>query len=300
MQKKIMPRPKFLNVSLLIISLLGYWTTSHAQMRPPDVEYVPTPRDVVTEMLKTAGVTKDDVVYDLGCGDGRFVITAAQRYGARGVGIDIDPERIRECNANARKAGVTDRVMFVLGDLFKTDLSEATVITIYLLPELNLALRPRLLELRPGTRIVSHSFDMGEWAPDKKGLVENAKFDHSPYLVFEQDAHYYYWVVPARVAGEWHWTLPPLTDKQGYTLYIEQHFQEIQGTVGVRERRTPISDARLTGDLLSFMSSVEVRGQKVILRYHGRVQGDSVHGSIQIPEGPFAGSYDWSATPTRN
>ncbi len=134
--------------------------------RKPDVIYVPTPPEVVDAMLRLAKVTKNDVVYDLGSGDGRIVITAAQKYGARGIGFDIDPQRISEANANLQQAGVGDRVKFVQADLFQQDLSEATVITLYLLPSLNLKLRPMLWKLKPGTRIVSHSFDMGDWAPE--------------------------------------------------------------------------------------------------------------------------------------
>lgn len=282
-------------MTLLISSLLGFWATSQAQMRTPDVEYVPSPPDVVIEMLNVAGVTKDDVVYDLGCGDGRFVITAAQTFGARGVGIDIDPVRIRESNENARKAGVAERVTFTVGDLFKTDLREATVITLYLLPELNVALRPRLLELRPGTRIVSHEFDMGEWTPDKKGVVKNATFYSLPYLVFQQDANYYFWVVPARIAGDWRWSTSAFTDEQDNTLSVNQHFQEIEGTLGVKGKKMRVSDARLAGDSLSFSSTVEVKGHEVTLRYRGRITGDSIQGRVTVQEGPYAGSYDWTA-----
>jgi SAM-dependent methyltransferase len=139
-----------------------------------DVPYVPTPQHVVDEMLKLADVKKDDVVYDLGCGDGRLVIAAVKNLGAkRGVGVDIDPERIAESNANAKAAGVTDRVKFVVQDLFQTDFKEATVVTLYLLPEVNLKLRPKLLsDLRPGTRVVSHAFNMGDWKPERTVTVE--------------------------------------------------------------------------------------------------------------------------------
>ena len=139
-----------------------------------DVPYVPTPQNVVDEMLKLANVTKDDVVYDLGSGDGRLVITAVKKFGAkRGFGVDIDPERIAESNANAKAAGVTDRVTFAIQDLFQTDFKDATVVTLYLLPEVNLRLRPKLMsDLRPGTRVVSHSFDMGDWKPDKTVTVQ--------------------------------------------------------------------------------------------------------------------------------
>ncbi len=139
-----------------------------------DVPYVPTPQNVVDEMLRLANVGKDDVVYDLGCGDGRLVITAVQKFGAkRGVGVDIDPQRIKESNENAKAAGVTDRVRFVVQDLFQTDFKEASVVTLYLLPAVNLKLRPKLLsELKPGTRVVSHAFDMGDWKPEKTVTVE--------------------------------------------------------------------------------------------------------------------------------
>ena len=143
---------------------------SQAVLRDPDVIFVPTPQSVVDAMLKLAKVTKDDVVYDLGCGDGRIVVTAAKQFGARGVGIDIDPKRIQESNANASAAGVTDKVKFLNTDIFadSTNFSEATVVTLYLLPSLNVKLLPKLRkELKPGTRIVSNSFGMGEWEPER-------------------------------------------------------------------------------------------------------------------------------------
>ena len=137
-------------------------------LRSPDVIFVPTPQEVVDAMLQMANVTAKDVVYDLGSGDGRIPITAAQKYGARAVGIDIDPQRIKEATENLAKANVGDKVKFLNQDLFQTDLSQATVITLYLLPSLNVKLMPKLKQLKPGTRIVSHSFDMGsEWPPEK-------------------------------------------------------------------------------------------------------------------------------------
>jgi SAM-dependent methyltransferase len=154
-----------------------------------DVPYVPTPQPVVDKMLEMAAVTEKDVVYDLGCGDGRIVVTAARKFGARGVGVDIDPERIKESNANAKEAGVTDRVTFMRQDLFKIDLREATVVTLYLLPEINLKLRPKLFkELAPGTRIVSHDFDMGDWKPERTETVNDQGIEHTLY----------YWTIPAK------------------------------------------------------------------------------------------------------
>lgn len=142
--------------------------------RVPDVVFVPTPPKVVDAMLTAAKVGPDDVLYDLGSGDGRIPITAARRWGTRGVGIDIDPERIEEANRSAKQHGVTDKVKFIEGDLFEADLSKATVISLYLLPNLNLRLRPTLLKLKPGTRIVSHAFDMGDWKPERTIDVDGA------------------------------------------------------------------------------------------------------------------------------
>ena len=173
---------KWLSAVTAAIVIGGALVFAH-QEPSRDVPYVPTPQIVVDKMLDIAAVTKDDVVYDLGSGDGRIVITAAKKYGVRGVGVDIDPVRVKEANANAVLAGVADRVKFFEQDLFKTDLKEASVVTLYLLPEVNLRLRPKLWkELKPGTRIVSHAFDMGDWVPEKTVQVEGRTI--------------YYWVVP--------------------------------------------------------------------------------------------------------
>ena len=158
----------------------------------PEVPYLPTTQVAVEAMLKLAGVTAQDVVYDLGCGDGRIVITAAKLYGARGVGIDIDPQRIRDANENAKKAGVEKLVRFEENDLFKANIREATVVTLFLLTSVNARLRPKLLaELRPGTRVVSNTFDMGDWKPDKEFSVDTPDqgyFSRKLYL----------WTIPAR------------------------------------------------------------------------------------------------------
>ncbi len=172
-------------VACLLASAAIIFAQEAAPKRSPDVPYVPTPQEVVYGMLQLAEVNTGDVVYDLGCGDGRMVITAARKYGARGVGIDINPERIKEARENARKAGVTDKVTFLEQDLFTANFSEATVVTLYLLPSVNMKLRPRLLqELKPGSRVVSHSFDMEDWKPDKTIQVNGRNV--------------YYWVIPVR------------------------------------------------------------------------------------------------------
>ncbi len=164
---------------VLLLLVLGCATAQKPPLRPPDVRYEPSPPDVVRAMLRLAEVTSRDVVYDLGCGDGRIVITAAKEFGARGVGIDIDPARIAESEENARKAGVSGRVRFRTEDLFEADIREATVVTLYLWPWVNLKLRPKLLrELRPGTRVVSHCHDMGDWTPERQIEVDG----HRIYL----------------------------------------------------------------------------------------------------------------------
>ena len=156
--------------------------------RQPEVPFVPTPDAVVEGMLKLANVTNSDTVYDLGCGDGRIVISAAKRYGARGVGVDINPERVEEARANARKAAVESLVKFEENDLFDADIRGATVVTLYLLPNVNMRLRPKLLkDLKPGSRVVSHSFDMEDWKPDKEEVVDGR--------------HIFLWTIPAKAAN---------------------------------------------------------------------------------------------------
>jgi len=188
------PKGSWTLVALLIITTavssgLMLAQQPEAPARQPDVIYVPTPQDVVDAMLDLAQVKSTDVIYDLGSGDGRIPITAAQKYGARGVGIDINPERIKEANDNLKKANVGDKVKFLTADLFETDISEATVVTLYLLQSLNEKLRPKLFkELKPGTRVVSHAFSMGDAWPPEKTLNLNGRT-------------VYFWTIPANAAG---------------------------------------------------------------------------------------------------
>jgi cyclopropane fatty-acyl-phospholipid synthase-like methyltransferase len=174
-----------ITAALVSTSLPSTESQATGQLRSPDVVYVPTPQEVVDAMLELAEVKSTDVVYDLGSGDGRIPITAAKKYGARAVGIDINPERIKEANANLAKAGVGDKVRFLNADLFETDISEATVVTLYLLQSLNEKLRPKLFrELKPGTRVVSHAFSMGDaWKPDQTITVNGRTI--------------YFWRIPA-------------------------------------------------------------------------------------------------------
>lgn len=204
----------------------------------PDVIYVPTPQEMVDRMLEMAEVKPGETVYDLGCGDGRIVVTAARDFGARGIGVDIDPRRIAESRANVRKAGVEDRVEIRQADLFTMDFADADVVALYLLPALNLRLRPRILEeLRPGTRIVSNSFDMDDWRPD---LEEKHPETGQPM---------YFWIVPAKVQGIWSAAMP--NDDQTL-LVLRQEFQAITGSLRLNGIRMLLRNPSLRGTTLSF------------------------------------------------
>jgi SAM-dependent methyltransferase len=196
MKEKLMIKhpSHLLSLSALILAVLLAVFAAQAPepARTPDVVFVPTPHEVVAVMLRLAELDRKDVLYDLGCGDGRIPIAAAKEYGARAVGVDIDPQRVKEARENARNEGVADRVLILEGDLFETDLRGATAVTLYLLPDLNLRLRPKLLqELKAGTPIVSHAFGMGDWEPEERLEVQGPDRMHTVYK----------WSVPALAAG---------------------------------------------------------------------------------------------------
>ena len=188
MHRRVVPA---LTAVVLFVAVAGAQAPTTEQ-KPLDVPYVPTHESLVDEMLRMAKVGKNDTLYDLGSGDGRIVITAAQKFGTRGVGYDLDPDRIREARQNAQRAGVTDRVRFEQQDIFKAKISDATVVTMYLLPDVNLKLRPKLLsELKPGTRIVSHNYDLGDWQPIQRKEMDVTGVNHTLFL----------WIVPSRSTG---------------------------------------------------------------------------------------------------
>jgi len=233
-----------------------------------DVPYEPSSEEVVGAMLRIANVGKNDLVYDLGCGDGRIVIGAAQKAGARGVGVDLDPQRIRESQENALKARVTDRVQFFQQDLFQTEIGNATVIMLYLWPEVNLKLRPKLFhELKPGTRVVSHSHDMGSWEPDQNMTTSDG---HRVYL----------WVIPTNVTGTWEWEMP--REKERYLLKLSQQFQKVSGTFQSGSGQVPVKNVELRGDRLEIVVERFSRGQMQSLRFTGRVQHNLIEGTAQV------------------
>ena len=230
-----------------------------------DVPYVPTPQELVDRMLKLGSVTASDVHYDLGSGDGRIVVTAARDLKVKkGVGVDLDPVRIAEANENAKKAGVTDRVTFHRGDLFAMDFKEASVLTMYLLPEVNLKLRPKILdEMKPGSRVVSHAFTMGDWQPDKHEVVDSRNI--------------YLWIVPAKVAGSWTWQV----GNETYKADLKQQYQMAEGTLTLPSgKQVPIESPVLSGDNITFAATVP--GATAPLRFSGKVTGSSIDGAMDL------------------
>ena len=266
----------------------------HALAAEPSVPYVPTPQVVVDRMLQMAKITPQDYLIDLGSGDGRIVITAAQKFGARGFGVDLNPVRIKESVENAARAGVSDRASFYQRNLFETDFSQATVITMYLLPRVNLDLRPKLLELKPGTRIVSHDFSMDDWRADESVSLEVPdKYGGSSG---PGTSTIYFWVVPARVTGPWQWQANAGGKPQNYEMVLEQNFQVIGGIVRVGGRSVKLQDAKLSGDQISGNFTADVNGSAVRHEFTGRVAGSSIEGSVKLTGNRTQGQYEWNAT----
>jgi len=247
----------------------------------PDVPYVSTPHTIVDEMVRLADVKSDDVVYDLGCGDGRLVIAAVKKTGCRGVGIDIDPERIKESRVNARAAGVEDRVRFIEQNFFASDIREATVMLIYLFPDVNIRLRGKFLsEMKPGSRLVSHAFDMGDWKPDNSASVRAQRV--------------YYWVIPANATGTWTWRSPG-DRRTAFTLKLEQRYQQIRGTLTQGDHQSALTDAKLTGDRITFRIEQEAGGRKIAREYAGTIRGNSITGTIKSTGGQRVQNHRWKA-----
>ncbi len=233
-----------------------------------DVVWVPTPDGLVDRMLRMARVGPKDYVIDLGSGDGRTVIAAAQKYGARAMGIEYNPDMVSLSIKNAEKAGLGDKVKFVKADIFETDFGDATVITMYLLPTLNVRLRPKLLDMRPGTRIVSHAFNMEDWQPDQTATVDG------------RDA--FLWIVPAKVGGSWKLSAPAGNGEESWQIALDQQYQKLGGKAQSGGKSFDILDGRMTGPAVKF-TFTDANGVK--RTFDGRARGDRMEGTTQTQAG---------------
>jgi SAM-dependent methyltransferase len=257
--------------SLGLLSLLLFTSGSAVAQTAPapavelDAPYVPTPAPVVKSMLTMGGVGPNDVVYDLGSGDGRLPIAAVKDFGAKkGVGIDLDPVRVAEARANAKKAGVEDKVTFHQGDMFAFDFSEATVLPLYLLPEMMMQLRPKMLEMKPGTRIVAHDYALGDWEADKFEDLGGRTL--------------YFWVVPAKVGGTWQWRM----NGKDYSVDLGQTFQKVAGTLRTDGVKTSVEIPVLVGDSLKFEARLPGAAGTQPLAFDGKVVGDSIEATVVL------------------
>jgi SAM-dependent methyltransferase len=266
---------------LAIAAALAFAVPAAAQQKPyepqvgqagKDVIWVPTPDEVVDRMLRMAQVGPNDLVYDLGAGDGKIAIAAAKKFGARAVGIEYNADMAKHAQGNVEKAGAAAKARIVNGDIFATDFSQATVVTMYLLPGLNMKLRPTLLAMKPGTRVVSHSFTMEDWDADEISSMDGRRA--------------YFWVVPANVNGGW--TLDSGSEKN--ELVFEQRFQKIEGTIGLGHSQGGLRNPRLNGFSISF---AWVDNNGVLRSYAGRVSNGRMEGSWRGDNGAEG---RWSAT----
>jgi len=246
-----------------------------------ETPYVQSPKVVVDTMLEMAGVRANDFVIDLGSGDGRIIIEAAKRFGARGLGIDYDERLVKLATDNAARAQVSGHVRFVQQDIFKSDFSAASVIAMYLLPEYNMVLRPRFLALKPGTRIVSHDYAMGDWKPDAEKIVPAP----DKPVGAKKESAIYFWVVPARVEGRWRSRLPQ--GGRSVEFELRQQFQELSGTAKIAGRSIALERATLSGPFLSF----RVQDGERTLRFSGYASAGRINGQLGIGDR----TYRWRA-----
>lgn len=274
---------KILRAGALLLGVLAVHPVFAQDATPPklDAPYVPTPQVTVDEMLRMAKVGPQDVVVDLGSGDGRIVITAAQKFGARGFGVELDWRLNLQAVENARQAGVENRVKFLEQDLFKTDLGEATVVATYLLPFMMLRLRTVMLGLKPGTRIVSHDFDFGDWRPDQKTYIRKNVF---------------LWIVPANVAGRWQMRLPLPPVERLLDLELTQRYQEVAAHSRLNGVPTQVWEPKLVGDRLTFaIVDTTDRENEATLYFDGRVRGDVIEGELTRGVGSERTVLKWRA-----
>ena len=260
----------------------------HAGAQMQDVPYVPTPPGVVDAMLQIARVGPADYVIDLGSGDGRIVIAAAKKYGARGLGVDIDGVLVSNSRREAERQGVAGRTEFHERNLFITDISNATVLTMYLFPQVIMQLRPRFLkELKPGSRVVSHEFDMGSWRADDRLRIAVPDKPYGP-----PSSEIYLWIVPANAAGAWQWRLDIGGAVVDYELTLRQTFQMLTGRPVVAGKAARLEEGRMRGEEIRFMLIAELGGRQVRHEFVGRAAGDAISGKVKLDGGSELG---WNA-----
>ena len=283
---------------LFEVFVLALMVSAAPAARAADAPYVTTPQNVIDAMLKISNVGANDYVMDLGSGDGRIVITAARQFGARGKGFEIDAGLVSTATRNAQREGVQDRVSFVSDDLFFADLSVATVITMYMSESVNVRLRPRLFQLRPGTRVVSHDFDMGNWTPDARLVVAVPDKRYGP-----PSSAILMWTVPADFSGSWSWRMPVEGAEVAHEAVFKQKFQQAEGQGRIAAQRSAIGPAEVKGDTIRFVMGAEVAGKAVWREYSGRIAGDTIRGTAVtiVDAGSTANhgtSVPWGATRT--
>jgi SAM-dependent methyltransferase len=267
------------------LAFAAFATTALAQTQPKDrdfqpqvgqagkdVIWVPTPDDLVDRMLRMAQTTPKDFVVDLGSGDGRTPIAAAKKFGARALGIEFNPDMVDLSNRSAAREGVTANAKFIRGDIFETDFTQATVVTMYLLPGLNLKLRPKILEMKPGTRVVSHQFNMDDWQADETTNLDGRRA--------------YLWIVPAKVNGTWR----ILSGSDVWDATLEQRYQVVDGSIRLGALNAGLRETRLVGDRISFAF---VDNSGVRRDFTGRVNGAAMEGTVRAEGGPET---RWTAT----
>ena len=256
-----------------------------------NVVYVPTPQIVVDEMLRMAKVGPNDFVIDLGSGDGRMIRTAAKKFGARGFGVDLSDDLLRESNALALSDGVADRARFIKEDLFETDLSKATVITSYLLPEMNQKLRPKILNLKPGTRVVAHDYSMGDWPSDenKEILVPEKKVGNAGR------SYVYLYIVPAKVGGQWQAQIKSPAHPGGLELDFSQKYQKLEGSAKSGGQTIALLAPKIDADQLSFAFFIKPGDNVTRHQFTGTVRGDTIEGQVKVGDGAAQQQLPWTA-----
>ena len=286
-----MKRIKVVLRAVVLLALVLPWRAQAEERGVGDVVYVPTPQIVVEEMLRMAKVGPQDFIIDLGSGDGRMVITAAKKFGARGFGVDLSDDLLRESNGNALVEGVKDRARFIKENLFETDLKQATVITVYLLPEMNQKLRPKILNLKPGTRVVAHDYHMGDWLSDQdKEIIVPEKTVGTPGR-----SYIYLWIVPAKISGRWQAQIRSPAHSGSLEFEFAQRFQKLDGSATSGGRKIALVTPTIEADQVSFGFFIKPGDNGTRHQFTGTVNGDAMEGMVKVGDGAAQQQLPWSA-----